>query len=61
MNLSEQVNKVISDLAGSKYRSWEWIYGWSPDYELNSDFQFQESGLPDLFKSTQGFAGGLRA
>jgi lipoate-protein ligase A len=33
---------AISDLAVSKYRSWDWIFGWSPDYELNSSFQLQE-------------------
>ena len=40
--LSEQELKAISDLAVSKYRSWEWIFGWSPDYELESNFQFHE-------------------
>jgi len=40
--LNEQDRTAISDLAVTKYRSWDWIYGWSPDYELTSNFQFQE-------------------
>jgi lipoate-protein ligase A len=42
LELSQTQTRAISDLADSKYRSWDWIFGWSPDYELNSNFQFQE-------------------
>jgi lipoate-protein ligase A len=40
--LTEKEQTAISDIADSKYRSWEWIFGWSPDYELNGSFQFRE-------------------
>lgn len=32
--LSEQEEESIHYLANSKYNTWEWIFGWSPDYEL---------------------------
>ena len=54
VELSEQENNEISDLAVSKYRSWDWIYGWSPDYELNSNFQFQEMDCQILIKVHRG-------
>ena len=52
--LSKQENKAISDLAVSKYRSWDWIFGWSPDYELNSNFQFQEMDCQIFIKVHRG-------
>jgi lipoate-protein ligase A len=32
----EKTMKAIRELARSKYRTWEWIYGWSPDYEFRN-------------------------
>jgi len=32
----EKVVTAVHELAGLKYRSWEWIYGWSPDYEFRN-------------------------
>jgi lipoate---protein ligase len=52
--LTEQENKAITDLAVSKYRSWDWIYGWSPDYELNSNFQFLEMECQIFLKVHRG-------
>jgi lipoate-protein ligase A len=52
--LSKQEHSAISDLAGSKYRSWDWIYGWSPDYELTSNFQFQEIDCQIFIKVHRG-------
>lgn len=52
--LSERELKAISDLAVSKYRSWDWIYGWSPDYELNGNFQFQEIDCQIFVKVHKG-------
>ncbi len=37
----EEIKNSVTSLANSKYRSWEWIYGWSPDYEINSEFHFE--------------------
>jgi lipoate-protein ligase A len=53
-DLSEQEHTAITDLAVTKYRSWNWIYGWSPDYELNSNFQFQEMDCQIFVKVHRG-------
>jgi lipoate---protein ligase len=54
VELNQLAIKAISDLAVSKYRSWEWIYGWSPDYELSSNFQFQEMDCRILIRVHRG-------
>jgi lipoate-protein ligase A len=36
---SPQEEKSIQELAISKYRTWEWVYGWSPDYEFNGEWR----------------------
>ena len=35
----EEINK-ISDIAASKYRTWEWNYGYGPEYHFASRFQY---------------------
>jgi lipoate---protein ligase len=52
--LNEKEFKTISDLADLKYRSWDWTYGWSPDYELNSNFQFQKMDCRIFIKIHRG-------
>jgi lipoate---protein ligase len=52
--LSAPESKAISELAVSKYRSWGWIYGWSPDYELNSHFCFGELDCQIILKAHRG-------
>jgi lipoate-protein ligase A len=37
--LDDNHNKAIQQLAHEKYRTWEWIYGWSPDYEFENTWQ----------------------
>ena len=54
VELSGKENEAISDLAVSKYRSWDWIFGWSPDYELNSKFQLQELDCQIYIKVHKG-------
>lgn len=29
---------VIMKLAGEKYRTWDWVYGWSPDYSFTRNW-----------------------
>ena len=36
---SPQEEKSIQELAISKYRTWEWVYGWSPDYEFSGEWR----------------------
>jgi len=45
---------AVSGLASSKYRSWEWVFGWSPDYELRSAFQIQNIDCQILVKVHRG-------
>ena len=33
---------AIRELAVNKYASWEWIFGWSPDYEFTNVFRQKE-------------------
>jgi lipoate-protein ligase A len=54
IEMSEQECAAIAELAVSKYRSWDWTYGWSPDYELNSSFQFQEMDCRIFVKAHRG-------
>lgn len=35
---SEEEMLAIQKLADEKYRTWDWIYGWSPDYEYEREF-----------------------
>lgn len=30
----------ISELAKEKYSTWDWIYGWSPDYHFTNEFEY---------------------
>lgn len=54
LGLADAESKSISELAGSKYRSWDWIYGWSPDYELTSDFQWKGTDCRIFLKTHRG-------
>ncbi len=38
-------NNAIRELARLKYRTWEWIYGWSPDYTYYHDFRKEKMSL----------------
>jgi lipoate-protein ligase A len=38
VELSRDRIMAIEELASTKYRTWNWIYGWSPDYELHNTF-----------------------
>jgi lipoate-protein ligase A len=34
---AEETMMAVLELSKLKYNSWEWIYGWSPDYEFQGD------------------------
>lgn len=36
--LNDQESKAIQTLADNKYRTWEWVYGWSPDYTFKNQW-----------------------
>ncbi len=37
--LHEEHKKLIRQLISEKYQTWDWIYGWSPDYEFSNVWQ----------------------
>lgn len=37
-SLTSLEERAIQDMVVSKYRTWEWIYGWSPDYEFHGEW-----------------------
>lgn len=38
LRLGDDENKTIQELAGSKYRTWEWNYGYGPPYTFFNSF-----------------------
>ncbi len=38
-DIQQSVQVEIEQLAQDKYKTWEWIYGWSPDYEFENVWQ----------------------
>jgi lipoate-protein ligase A len=40
-SLSDEDNKKIETLAGTKYRSWEWNYGYGPKYNFANRFEYK--------------------
>jgi len=40
--LSEVQRLAVSELAASKYKTWEWNYAYGPEYYFNSQFAFRE-------------------
>jgi lipoate-protein ligase A len=43
--LSREEQLAIQKLAREKYSTWDWIYGWSPDYEYAREFSTGDFGL----------------
>ncbi len=41
--LSEEANGVIERLVEDKYRTWEWNFGYSPDYSVRRDVYLEKS------------------
>jgi lipoate-protein ligase A len=39
---SEEDIKAIRKIENTKFRNWEWIYGWSPDYELHHEVRLSK-------------------
>lgn len=44
----------IEQLAHDKYKTWEWIYGWSPDYEFENVWQRGEIRISLYLKTHRG-------
>jgi lipoate-protein ligase A len=46
--------KAIQLLAVEKYCTWEWIYGWSPDYEFNNIWRLNNHEMVIKLKTHRG-------
>lgn len=46
--------KAIQALADSKYASWDWIYGWSPDYDFRNNLKIGDFEAKIHFKTHRG-------
>jgi lipoate-protein ligase A len=51
---SEADVAAISALRDSKYATWEWNYGYSPEYDIKKDRRFANSGLSIYMKVQKG-------
>jgi lipoate---protein ligase len=51
---SEADVAAISTLRDSKYATWEWNYGYSPEYDIKKDRRFANSGLSIYMKVHKG-------
>lgn len=45
MSFPESLHHEVAELADSKYKSWDWIYGYSPKYQLHRKFKHQSIPL----------------
>jgi lipoate---protein ligase len=52
--------KTIRDLAGKKFSSWEWIFGWSPDYEFRNSFRLEAAEIIISLKTHRGIITSFR-
>ncbi len=53
--LSEKDVNKIEQLAGEKFRTWEWNFGYSPKYEFNNELKIVDKKLIIEFKAEKGF------
>jgi lipoate---protein ligase len=58
--ISDQATAEIRKLAGSKYRSWEWNFGYSPAYEFRLSLPDSGSGQPITVEVKNGIISGIR-
>jgi lipoate---protein ligase len=50
----------IMRLQQEKYRTWEWIFGWSPDYELTTRLTAEGTDLEIIMQAHRGIITGCR-
>jgi lipoate-protein ligase A len=55
VELSQDKIMAVEELANTKYRTWNWIYGWSPDYELHNAFKSGDLECLIFIKVHRGF------
>jgi lipoate-protein ligase A len=53
-SLTPDEEKIIGSIAGSKYRTWEWNYGYGPEYVLNKSIEIGNSNYTCRISVTGG-------
>ncbi len=53
-SLTSKDKSAINALADAKYRTWEWNYGQSPEYNLRKDMRFSGGGLSIYLQVNKG-------
>lgn len=54
INLPESSLNIVREIADTKYRSWEWNYGHSPEYSFQSRKRFPQGTLDARFNVKNG-------
>jgi lipoate---protein ligase len=54
MRLNPEMQLAVENLASSRYRTWGWIYGWSPDYELHNVYRSGDVSIGIYLKVHRG-------
>jgi lipoate-protein ligase A len=47
--------QAIQKLANEKYKSWEWIYGWSPDYLFTNEYHHNDLHISISLNTHRGY------
>jgi lipoate-protein ligase A len=53
-NLNDSEKLAINKLAEEKYRSWDWIFGWSPDYSFRNTWESKGKRIIIEFSTHRG-------
>lgn len=51
---SEKDKEAIQKLADEKYRTWEWVYGYSPKYNFYKEYRYAAGGIETHLKVEHG-------
>jgi lipoate-protein ligase A len=58
-SLSHEETGRIGQLAIRKYSEWEWIYGYSPEYQFKNEFSLEGSAIKISFTGQKGVISGF--
>jgi lipoate-protein ligase A len=52
--MDQDEKNAIEKVADEKYRTWEWIFGWSPDYEFRNTWKNEKGNVEIYLKVHRG-------